>query len=50
VYIVHEGDKSGRVEAGSEREGSAFRACQGYGPNLGWYAQQDQSPVEPANQ
>lgn len=34
-YIVHEEDKSGKVEVENEREGSAVHAGQGYDPNLG---------------
>src|SRR5450759_365010 len=49
-YIVYEEDKSGRVEGGNEREGSAVRACRGYDPNLGWCALQDRSPGALANQ
>jgi hypothetical protein len=48
--MVHEEDKSGRVEAGNEREGSAFHACRGYGPKLGWAVRLDRSLSAPANQ
>lgn len=34
-YMVHEEDKSGKVEGENEREGSAVHAGQGYAPNLG---------------
>src|SRR5579883_10702 len=47
--IVHEADKNGRVEAGSEREGSAFHVGRGYDPNLGWSVLLGTPPVWLAN-
>src|SRR5215467_267833 len=49
VCIVHEEDKNGRVEAGSEREGSAFHVGRGYDPNLGWSVLLGTPPVWLAN-
>src|SRR5260221_3842573 len=49
-YIGHEEEKTGRVEPGNERAGSAFHACRGYGPKLGWSVQPDRSLDEPATQ
>src|SRR5579883_2085733 len=49
VCIVHEEDKNGRAEAGSEREGSAFHVGRGYAPNLGCSVLLGRSPVWLAN-
>src|SRR5581483_4435367 len=49
-YSVHGEDKSGKVEAENEREGSAARVGQGYDPHLGGYVRQDTSSRGSANQ
>src|SRR5579859_5188901 len=49
-YTAHEGGKLGTGGAESGHAGLAFRACRGYGPNLGSCVRLDRWPSAPANQ